>query len=191
MNLRHSQLASPSVERARLPPWQQVDEHCLSFKQVDIKVLKMTEKIEIHQINHLPSQLLTLEKEAVEEGFRFLTRLITQWNSGANRFDAPGECLMVAYLDRRLIGVGGLSVDPYAKGHTARLRRVYVAASSRGQYVGQTLIEALVAHAARHFRIVRLSTDTVAGDAFYLRCGFTRSDDEHATHTMVLSERSV
>ncbi|WLG53044.1 GNAT family N-acetyltransferase [Pseudomonas sp. FP1742] len=143
-------------------------------------------QVEIQRIAHLPPQILTLEKEAVGEGFRFLTRLIVEWKSGANRFDAPGECLMAAYMDYCLIGIGGLSVDPYSQNDTARLRRVYVAASSRGQQVGQTLVNALVEYAAHRFRIVRLSTDTPEGDAFYLHCGFNRSNDDHATHTMLL-----
>ena len=42
--------------------------------------------IEIQQITHLPEEVLTLEKEAVAEGFRFLTRLISEWRSGTNRF---------------------------------------------------------------------------------------------------------
>lgn len=142
--------------------------------------------VEIQQIAHLPPQILTLEKEAIGEGFRFLTRLIAEWHSRANRFDAPGECLMAAYLNQQLIGIGGLSVDPYAENNTARLRRVYVAASSRGKHVGQTLVKALVEHAALRFEILRLSTDTSEGNAFYLHCGFRRSDDVHAAHVMLL-----
>lgn len=145
-------------------------------------------QVEIHPNTHLPPQIPALEKEAVAEGFRFLTRLIAEWHSGANRFDAPGECLMAAYLNQWLIGVGGLSVDPYGETHTARLRRVYVAASSRGQHVGQTLVKSLVAHAALRFQKVRLSTDSSEGDAFYLHCGFMRTEDVHATHIMVLGD---
>lgn len=143
-------------------------------------------QVEIHQITHLPPQILALEKEAVAEGFRFLTRLIAEWHSGANRFDAPGECLMAAYLNQQLIGIGGLSIDPYGEANTARLRRVYVAASSRGHHVGQTLVKALVAHASLHFQSARLSTDTSEANAFYLHCGFMRTEDVHATHIMLL-----
>lgn len=144
------------------------------------------DQVEIHQITHLPPLILTLEKEAAAEGFRFLTRLIEEWKSGKNRFDAPGECLMAVYLGHCLIGIGGLSVDPHTQSHTARLRRVYIATSFRGQRIGQALVKALVEYAAHHFQIVRLSTDTPAGNAFYMRCGFNRSGDAHATHTMLL-----
>ena len=95
---------------------------------------------------------------------------------------------MAVYLDHCLIGIGGLSVDPHTQSYTARLRRVYIATSFRGQRIGQALVKALVEYAAQHFRIVRLSTDTPEGDDFYVRCGFDRSDDAHATHTMSLSK---
>lgn len=145
-------------------------------------------QVNIQLITHLPPQIQALEKEAVGEGFRFLTRLINEWNSGANRFNAPGECLMAAYLYQQLVGIGGLSVDPYTKENMARLRRVYVSISSRRHHVGQTLIKALVAHAALRFKSLCLFTDTATGDAFYLRCGFMRIDDDQATHAMCLSD---
>lgn len=63
---------------------------------------------------------------------------------------------------------------------------MYVAAAARNQHVGQTLVNALVAQAALHFQKVRLSTDTSGGDTFYLRCGFMRIEDVHATHIMEL-----
>ncbi|WP_458375214.1 GNAT family N-acetyltransferase [Pseudomonas pergaminensis] len=144
-------------------------------------------RIEIQQITHLPAEVFTLEKEAVAEGFRFLTRLISEWESGTNRFNAPGECLMAAYSNQQVIGIGGLSVDPYTQPDTARLRRVYVTPAARNQHVGQALVKALVAQATLHFQTVRLSTDTSGGDAFYLRCGFTRTEDVHATHIMALA----
>lgn len=144
-------------------------------------------RIEIQQITHLPADVFTLEKEAVAEGFRFLTRLISEWQSGTNRFNAPGECLMAAYSNQQVIGIGGLSVDPYTQPDTARLRRVYVAPAARNQHVGQALVKALVAQATLHFQTVRLSTDTSGGDAFYLRCGFTRTEDVHATHIIELA----
>lgn len=113
-------------------------------------------QVDIQLITHLPVQIRVLEEEAVREGFLFLTRLIDEWNSGANRFDGPGECLMAAYLNQQLVGIGGLSVDPYTEENMARLRRVYVSASSRGHHVGRTLVTSLVAHAALRFQNVCL-----------------------------------
>ncbi len=122
--------------------------------------------VEIQQITQLPSQIHMLEMQAAEEGFRFLTRLIVEWGSGANRSDAPGECLMAASLDGCLIGIGGVSVDPYMQNGSGRLRRLYVSPVARRQNVGRVLVERLVEHAAGYFRIVRLSTDTTDGMPF-------------------------
>ena len=144
--------------------------------------------IEIQQITQLPEQVVALEKEAVAEGFRFLTRLISEWHSGTNRFDAPGECLMAAYSDQQLVGVGGLSIGPYGTPDTARLRRVYVAPAARNQHVGRALVKALVGQAALHFQSVRLYTDTSGADAFYLRCGFVRVEGARATHGIELGK---
>ncbi|MEN5032812.1 GNAT family N-acetyltransferase [Pseudomonas sp. Ps21-P2] len=145
-------------------------------------------QVDIQLITHLPAQIRVLEKEAVGEGFRFLTRLITEWNSGTNRFNAPGECLMAAYRNHQLIGIAGLSVDPYAEKNMARLRRVYVSASSRRHHLGQTLVKALVAHAALRFQSVCLFTDSAEGDAFYLKCGFMRINHDHATYATCSSK---
>lgn len=140
----------------------------------------------IQQITALPVQIRDLEREAIEQGFRFVTRLIDEWESGANRFNAPGECLMAVYLGGQLLGLGGLSCDPYVQNGAGRLRRLYVAKSARRRSVGTMLVHELVAYASRHFRTVRLSTDTVSGAAFYQRCGFEPVNDVHATHIRFL-----
>lgn len=143
--------------------------------------------MEVQHVTHLPLQIPALEKEAAAEGFRFVTRLISEWHSGTNRFDAPGECLMAVYSDLQLVGIGGLSVDPFNPVRTGRLRRVYVMPASRRQQVGRRLVSALLTYASLHFERVRLYTDTCEGSAFYQRCGFTRTDELHATHIMQLS----
>jgi len=141
-----------------------------------------TDDLAIRKISALAPQILVLEAEAVAEGFRFLTRLIAEWETGTNRFDQAGECLFGAFRNGRLIAVGGLSCDPFAGPGTGRLRRVYVARASREQNVGKALVLHLLEQARGHFRVVRLSTDTPEGAAFYLRCGFQPIQDDNATH---------
>ncbi|KAA5844745.1 GNAT family N-acetyltransferase [Pseudomonas chlororaphis] len=147
---------------------------------------RSTGELAIRQISALAPDILVLEAEAIAEGFRFLTRLVADWKNGANRFDQPGECLLGAFRDGQLIAVGGLSYDPYAGPDIGRLRRVYVARAARGQSVGKALVQRLLAHAAQRFRVVRLSTDTPEGAAFYLRCGFQPIQDDFATHVKSL-----
>ena len=146
----------------------------------------------LRRLSHLPPAIKTLEQHAVEEGFRFLTRLINEWDAGTNRFDAPGECLLAGYINEELVAVGGLSIDlylpidPLTGNRIGRLRRVYVTPASRGQGIGKAMVEALVAHAGDAFDAVRLSTDTVNGDGFYKGCGFQPIEDAHATHVRFL-----
>ncbi|RMO90018.1 Acetyltransferase [Pseudomonas syringae pv. philadelphi] len=142
--------------------------------------------VEIRKVTDLPPRILILEKEAAAEGFRFLSRLVDEWESGKNRFDAKGECLMAAFLNGCLVGIGGLSRDPFAEGEVGRLRRLYVASAFRGQAIGKALVNHLVKHAAEQFRVVRLLTDTSSGAEFYLRCGFQLTNDKHATHIKFL-----
>jgi GNAT superfamily N-acetyltransferase len=146
------------------------------------RVVTSTGDLTIRQISALPPEIQVLEAEGVAEGFRFLTRLVADWKSGTNRFDQPGECLFGAFRDGQLIAIGGLSYDPHAGPDIGRLRRVYVARASRGQNVGKTLVQHLLEQAAQRFRVVRLSTDTPEGAAFYLRCGFQPIHDDFATH---------
>ena len=143
---------------------------------------RSTNGLSTRTLSALPGEILILEAEAVAEGFRFLTRLIAEWHSGANRFDQPGECLLGVFNSGQLIAVGGLSRDPYAGPDVGRLRRVYVAQASRERHVGKALVGQLLERAAQQVRVVRLSTDTHEGAAFYLRCGFESIQDEHATH---------
>ncbi|WP_296258366.1 MULTISPECIES: GNAT family N-acetyltransferase [unclassified Pseudomonas] len=144
-------------------------------------------RLDIQQIMALPAQIQRLEHEAVAQGFRFVTRLIADWESGLNRFDKPGEYLMAVYRDDRLVAIGGLSRDPWLDHGMGRLRRLYVADAERAQGVGKTLVSRLLEQAVEKFRAVRLSTDTPEGAALYQRCGFQPVDDVHATHIRVLS----
>ncbi len=145
-------------------------------------------ELAIRQISALPPEILVLEAEAVTEGFRFLTRLVADWKNGSNRFDQPGECLFGAFRNGQLIAIGGLSYDPHAGSDIGRLRRVYVARASRGQNAGKALVQQLLEYAAQRFRVVRLSTDTPEGAAFYVRCGFLQIQDEFATHVKSLGD---
>ncbi|WIE47488.1 GNAT family N-acetyltransferase [Pseudomonas sp. GM17] len=147
-----------------------------------------TDELAIRQISALSPQVLVLEAEAVADGFRFLTRLVAEWENGSNRFDQPGECLLGAFRSGQLIAIGGLTRDPYAGPDIGRLRRVYVARAARGRNLGKALVQRLLEHAAQRFCVVRLSTDTPQGAAFYLRCGFQQIQDDFATHAKSLAD---
>lgn len=141
----------------------------------------------ITQLHALPTQLFDLEREASTQGFKFLRRLIEEWCSGSNRFDKPGERLLMAEYDGNIVGIAGLNVDPYATARDAvRLRRVYVANDHRRRGIGEALVGELLKDAKLKFRFVRLSTDTDVAAAFYERLGSSAVGDETATHVKIL-----
>jgi GNAT superfamily N-acetyltransferase len=143
--------------------------------------------LSITQLRTLPLQIFDLEREASAQGFNFLRRLIEEWSSGSNRFDRAGECLLIAADNGDIVGVAGLNVDPYATSpDTARLRRLYVANDYRRRGIGEALVGAITQGAYPTFRVVRLSTDTIAAAMFYERLGFSAVVGETATHVKVL-----
>ena len=123
--------------------------------------------------------------DAAEEGGTFLFRLRDEWESGALRFDAPGEFLLGAFLDGALVGVAGLSHDPYhpAPGR-GRVRHVYVLARRRSHGIGRRLVEAVVAGARANFDHLRLATRRPEAAALYESMGFLRVDEPHQTHLL-------
>lgn len=209
-------------------------------------------------------ELAPLRKRAAQEGFRFLDRLAEEYQSGANRFDGPGEALFGVYREAAprppipgeasvyaeafpqdwglggelpilgeapvVIGklsqtwelggtapdvpgsgetspgelseaqrqtpdaqdwaaVGGLNSDPYLNDpQIGRVRRVYVVPEYRRRGVGRLLLNAIIAEARTHYRLLTLRTDTAEGAAFYETLGFqTKPAVEGATHWLDLT----
>jgi len=139
--------------------------------------------IHIEPVATLAADLDLLATEADAEGHLFMRRMRDAWERHENRFDHPGELLLTARIDRRLAGVGGLNIDPYAQAQqVGRLRHLYVARAARRIGVGSMLVRHILAHAKPHFSIVRLRTDSPEAAAFYTRLGFERVDQPDATH---------
>src|SRR5436309_625095 len=59
-------------------------------------------------------RLAELVAESERAGWRFVPRLVQEWDRGVAQFDRPGEALFAARAGGRVVGVCGLSVDPYA-----------------------------------------------------------------------------
>ncbi len=130
--------------------------------------------------------LAPLRLEAAAQGYRFLERLVAEWDDGIIRFDGPGERLLGAFADLRLIGVGGISRDPFVTaGTVGRLRHLYILQAKRRQGVGSALIDHLLQHGRGAFDQVRLRTDRDETARFYIRRGFLPVDDPNASHALV------
>jgi GNAT superfamily N-acetyltransferase len=120
--------------------------------------------------------------EARAEGFLFLDRLSQQ------AFSSEGEVFLAASRAEHLLGVGGLSRDPYASDpNTGRVRHLYVRANWRRQGVGRLIVEHLLERARPHFNLVRLRTGTPRGAAFYEAIGFRPRGENDCTHCLVLA----
>jgi GNAT superfamily N-acetyltransferase len=95
---------------------------------------------QILPITGLDVRLAPLNEEADRDGFRFIERLIRDWASGSNRFDGPGERLIAAIRENRVIGICGLNCDPYTdESRVGRLRHLYVRRSDRRRGIGRRL----------------------------------------------------
>jgi GNAT superfamily N-acetyltransferase len=125
--------------------------------------------------------------EADEGQGAFLPRLRDEWLSGAMRFDKEGEILLGAWVEGALVGVGGISQDPYASApDLGRVRHVYVLRAHRGRGIASRLVAALVDHARARFAILRLRTRNPAAARLYERLGFTAYSAPEETHRLLL-----
>ncbi|HEX2438108.1 MAG TPA: GNAT family N-acetyltransferase [Methylomirabilota bacterium] len=133
-----------------------------------------------------PLALLLAESEAA--GLRLVRRLVDEWAGGVTRFDQPGEALFVARLAERVVGVCGLSVDPYgAAPGTGRVRHLYVLRAHRRLGVGRRLMLEVIASARDSFDVLRLRTTNPVAAALYVQLGFRQRDDvADCTHVLEL-----
>ena len=120
------------------------------------------------------------------EGFAFVRRVVSEWESGANRFSGDGEALLGCFLDGRLVGICGLTRDPYQGDATVgRLRNLYVLPAYRGRRVGTVLARRVIEIAAPVFRVLRLRAATPRAGALYERLGFAETTElENCTHVI-------
>jgi GNAT superfamily N-acetyltransferase len=144
--------------------------------------------IAIERVECLPiEQLNPLVIEAAPTGFHALSRLVTNWKSGRNRFDQPGEAIFIATHNGRIVGVCGLNRDPYLGDPTVgRVRHLYVALDRRREGIGSRLVRAILAEARGRFDRLRLRTDSPDADVFYRSLGFTPFTEEPACSHQVM-----
>jgi ribosomal protein S18 acetylase RimI-like enzyme len=138
-------------------------------------------------LGELPQdQIRALLAASEAEGFRFLRRVVSEWERGKNRFAGKGEALLGFFLDDRLVAVCGLMRDPYqSEAAVGRLRNLYVLPEYRGRGIGGTLTRRVIELAESSFQVLRLRASTPQAAALYERLGFTATTDiEQCTHVM-------
>lgn len=143
----------------------------------------------IQQIENLMKyEFKYLVQESKEEGFKFLKKLINEYENELNTFNKSGECLYGIFQGEKLIGIGGLNADPYTENNKiGRLRRFYIAKDYRRIGLGKLLLNKLLSHAEKYFKVVVLHTDTKQGDVFYTANGFVKREVyKRSSHYKVL-----
>ncbi len=118
-----------------------------------------------------------LVQESKDEGFNFLIKLISDYENKINIFNKTGECLYGIFQGERLIGIGGVNKDPYTENDKiGRVRRFYISKDYRRIGLGNLLLNRLLCHAEKYFKVVVLHTDTKQGDAFYTANEFVKRE---------------
>ena len=130
------------------------------------------------------NQIAPLLAASEAEGFQFVRRVVREWESGAHRFSGGGEALLGGFRDARLVGICGLSRDPYLADPTVgRLRNLYVLPEYRGRRIGSALARHVIEMAGSSFRLLRLRAATPQAAALYERLGFAATGSvENCTH---------
>lgn len=143
--------------------------------------------VRLHDLPRLEIHPLRLESQ--RQSHRFIDRLITEYESGTNRFALPGEALYGVYSGERLIAVGGFNRDPFlADSDIGRVRHVYVLSEFRRQGIGTRLLRRIIDEARLHFRLLTLRTFSEDAAKFYVALGFAlTSEIPNATHALEFS----
>src|SRR5271168_4218613 len=134
----------------------------------------MAEEFIIARLDDLPlDRFAEMLAESEASGYRFLRRVVDEWESGVNRFSRPGEALLIAEMSGRWVGICGLSIDPYLDDpRVGRVRNVYVLADRRGMGIGRRLVEEAIARARGHFDRLRLRGEEAGPARLYESLGF-------------------
>jgi len=130
-----------------------------------------------------------LIEDSVSEGYKFVKRLVDEYETGDNKFDKNGESLFVAIIDGEVKGIGGLNIDPYlGLTEIGRVRHLYVLRNYRGTGVGKKLLGTIIDEAKKHFRILTLFTNNPIADNLYRSFGFTKVEGVYkASHILELT----
>ena len=132
---------------------------------------------DIHEIRHLATL-------ASAEGFMFLDRFVSELQTGTITLDSPREFFLGFVAHGEIVGMGGVTPDPYVQDRqTGRVRHLYVRSDHRRESVGRKLIRELESRAFMTYSTLRLRTDTIPAARFYEAIGYHPVDDDTAAHS--------
>jgi HAD superfamily hydrolase (TIGR01549 family) len=156
------------------------------FSKLSMKIGTDT-SMHIEKVSELEEyDLSSLLEDSKSQGYRFVQKLIEEYNSGFNRFEKRGESLFVAIKNGSVIGVGGLNIDPYlGREDIGRVRHLYVMKDHRRGRVGESILEMIVKEARNNFIALTLFTNNSVADRMYMKLGFKKAEGIFkASHVM-------
>ena len=115
-----------------------------------------------------------------------INRLVSDYDSGENRFDKKGEKLIGYSVENEIVGVCGLNVEP-TDGKYGRIRRLYVLPKYRNRGIGASLVKHLVKYARSNFEGVSVNIGELPVGDFYQSIGFKSVNHPSFTHLLVFS----
>ena len=140
-------------------------------------------------VAELPTGFDALRAEAQGEGYRHLDRLAEEWNTNKARFEQDGEALFAAWVDADLAGIGGLTIDPVLPS-ALRMRRFYVAKSSRRTGIGRAIAKSLLAQPRASDRAITVNA-AAGSEPFWESLGFVQDPRDGHTHVLPRMSRWV
>ncbi|MEW5825820.1 MAG: GNAT family N-acetyltransferase [Candidatus Bipolaricaulota bacterium] len=127
-------------------------------------------------------------QECQSEGHNMVNRLLADFSSGGNRFDAPGEVLLVCLSGSSVVAVAGLNREPdESLPRAGRIRRLYVVPQFRRQSLGRSLVEQIAALAEPYLNTLTANVGKPDAYIFYERLGFTPVRHRSITHKKQLA----
>ena len=149
-------------------------------------------EFKVERVNNLDStEIERLVGESEAEGYRFLTRLVSDYKDGSNTFSKPGEALfLIRNEEQNVVAIGGVNQSPFSEDkQTARLKRFYVLEDARRQRIGSLLLKEIIDHSRDKFSKLTVRTESSKADIFYRENGFELDDStSETTHVLELSQ---
>lgn len=117
-----------------------------------------------------PSDIVALQSDAVEEGYRFVDRLIDEGETRFFQFAKPDEALLIARYASENAGIGGVTTDPFIPS-ALRMRRFYVRPRFRRHGIAKKLAMALIPDALKMVRALYVNDGTASTPSFWENMG--------------------
>lgn len=141
--------------------------------------------MDIVKLHSLSTEILKLVSESEREGYRFVRRLVDEYESGVNDFSAYGEALFSVQNNGKLIGIGGVNIQPGGDPSVGRLRHVYISSSVRGSGFGKKLVSVIEAHSKQYFNKLVLFTNFENSIGFYEKLGYAPVNFPKISHEKI------